>query len=149
MNALRLPFPTFERPAVQFSSCVTSSGFPCCLSSATGMPCHHDHDGCAICQNRNLLGEFNTRPSSGGSQNNHSNSIASNVAAHNILSLANRDRTPQQHARHLRVGVVGGVVVNLGARGGGGLQPDVAARPLDRTRATRICRGECIPTHVT
>ena len=29
MNALRLPFPTFNRPAVQFSSCVSSrSGFP-------------------------------------------------------------------------------------------------------------------------
>ena len=28
MNALRLPFPTFQRPAVQFSSCVFSAGFP-------------------------------------------------------------------------------------------------------------------------
>jgi len=48
----------------------------CCLSSATGIPCHHDHVGCAICQNRNLLGEFNTRLSSGGSQNNHSNNLS-------------------------------------------------------------------------
>jgi len=31
-----------------------------------------------------------------------------------------------------------------GARGGGGLQLDVAARPLDRTRGMRnVSRGEC------
>ena len=31
-----------------------------------------------------------------------------------------------------------------GARGGGGLQPDVAARPLDRTRARElVAGGEC------
>jgi len=34
----------------------------------------------------------------------------------------------------------------VGARGGGGLQPDVAARPLDRTRDMRTRRGECIQT---
>jgi len=31
----------------------------------------------------------------------------------------------------------------VGARGGEGLQPDAAARPLDRTRVPRIARGEC------
>jgi len=31
------------------------------------------------------------------------------------------------------------------ARGGGGLQPDVATRPLERTRGMRTCTGECIP----
>ena len=31
------------------------------------------------------------------------------------------------------------------ARGGGGLQPDVATRPLERTRGMRTCIRECIP----
>jgi len=30
----------------------------------------------------------------------------------------------------------------VGARGGGGLQPDVAARPLERTRDMRISAGD-------
>ena len=45
-----------------------------------------------------------------------------------------------------RIGVIGALVYFLpsetvGARGGGGLQPDAAARPLDRTRVPRIWRG--------
>ena len=35
-----------------------------------------------------------------------------------------------------------------GACGGGGLQPDAAARPLDRTRVTRSFREVCITPNV-
>ena len=45
-----------------------------------------------------------------------------------------------------RIGVIGALVLILpsetvGARGGGGLQPDAAARPLDRIRVPRMYRG--------
>jgi len=58
----------------------------------------------AICRGNSTPG-----PSSGGSQNNQSNSnaiiLTQKVGVHNILSLVKRDRTAQKHARS--VGFVG------------------------------------------
>ena len=64
-------------------------------------------NACAICRNCYCRASSTLLPSSGGSPNNHSNSKATmlprNVAAHNIVSLAKRDRTAQYLYIHVHI----------------------------------------------